>query len=197
MDAMSKKEKLARGSAVIKVMRVNPRPGHFLKSYIDPHKLPKKAKVGAPKGMLAEMPHLDVKSANFEFSPNSAKIPGPKVGDEETDDKKKCDPFVDEDEDKFGLPDGDKMLKYFDYRFWSSTVSPAYDGNIAENFNILLGLLISMAEDPDNENFPDTEAYPTVQFLKTIKNPDGAIPYNIGAFICYIEYVAQKMLDEG
>lgn len=57
----------ARGSAVIKVMRVNPRPGHFLKTYVDPYKLPRKPKpLGWQKNpaIAHEMPHLDV--SNFE-----------------------------------------------------------------------------------------------------------------------------------
>lgn len=79
MESMSKKEKLARGSAVIKVMRVNPRPGRYLKSYIDPRKIPKAPKVGGPKGVLVDMPHLDVKNAKFDFNPNSARIRTPQT----------------------------------------------------------------------------------------------------------------------
>ncbi|XP_075227260.1 uncharacterized protein LOC142327808 [Lycorma delicatula] len=195
-DAMSKKEKLARGSAVIKVMRVNPRPGHFLRNYIDPHKLPKKPKIGGPKGMAAEMPHLDVKNAIFEFLPKSARIPGIKLG-EEPGFADICSIPKEGEVHKMGFGEGDKMVQYFGYRTWSTTVNPVHDGNLAEHFNIMLGLLISMAEDPENLNFADAEAYPCVQFLKTIKTPDGILPYNVGSLIFYIEYVAQKMLDEG
>lgn len=88
-------------------------------------------------------------------------------------------------------------MKWFNYREWIGTVNPSADGNIAEHFNVMLGLLISMALDPNNENFPDVEAFPCVQFLRTIKTPNGEIPYNCAALISYIEYVAQKMLDEG
>ncbi|XP_075214088.1 uncharacterized protein LOC142320274 [Lycorma delicatula] len=197
MDAMSKKEKLARGSAVIKVMRVNPRPGRYLKSYIDPRKIPKAPpKAYQPKGMAAEMPHLDVKNAQFLFDPRSAKIfvdydPEPGVRDP-------CDlRGIDEKYGKRGIPDGDRLLRLFGYREWAATINPTRDGNLAEHFNILLGLLISMAEDPENQNFADIEAYPCVQFLRTIKTPDGEVPYNIGSFIAYLEFVAQKMLEEG
>ncbi|XP_075213774.1 uncharacterized protein LOC142319980 [Lycorma delicatula] len=195
MDAMSKKEKLARGSAVIKVMRVNPRPGRYLKSYIDPRKIPKPPRVGAPKGVLAEMPHLDLKSALFQVLPNSARIQGniPYV-------EPKIDPCIFDEgvyDPKNGLPDGDKLLGYFGYKNWINGITPADDNNLAEHFNILLGLLMSMAIDPENQNFADAEAYPCVQFLRTIKTPDGEVPYNVGSFIEYLEFVAQKMLDEG
>lgn len=88
-------------------------------------------------------------------------------------------------------------MAWFDYRTWLTTVSPAANNNLAEHFNVMLGLLMSMAEDCDNQNFADVEAYPCVQFLRTIKTPDGEVPYNCQQFISYIEYVAQKMLDEG
>ncbi|XP_075214090.1 uncharacterized protein LOC142320275 [Lycorma delicatula] len=198
MEAMSKKEKLARGSAVIKVMRVSPRPGRFLKSFVDPRKMPKAPpKPNAAKGMAAEMPHLDVKNAIFQILPGSAKIsvPNPAMMDNTPVDP--CKLLDDEIDPNAGIPDGDPMLKYFGYREWIFGMSPTYDGNIADHFNILLGLLITMAEDPENENFPDVEAYPCVQFLKTIKTPNGDIPYNVGCFILYLEYVCQKLLDEG
>ncbi|XP_075210239.1 uncharacterized protein LOC142317566 [Lycorma delicatula] len=195
VDSMSKKEKLARGSAVIKVMRVNPRPGHYLKSYMDPHKLPKKPKIGGPKGLAAEMPHLDVKNAIFEFLPRSAKVPGSiqPMGSDEP-----CGSGEEEViTDSKGVPAGDNLLRYYGYREWANNVAPADDANLSQHFNIMLGLLMSMAEDPENANFADAEAYPCVQFLKTIKTPDGIIPYNTASYIAYIEYVAQKMLDEG
>ncbi|XP_075214086.1 uncharacterized protein LOC142320272 [Lycorma delicatula] len=197
MDAMSKKEKLARGSAVIKVMRVNPRPGRFLKSFVDPRKIPKaQPKANAPKGMAAEMPHLDVKNALFEVTPISAKIPieSPAMRDCEHD---PCDFSEEPYNPKKGIPDGDPLLHYFGYMEWLSQLTPIVDSNIAEHFNIMLGLLISMARDPENQNFPDIEAYPCVQFLKTIKTPDGKIPYNTASFVFYLEYVCQKMLEEG
>lgn len=53
-----------------------------------------------------------------------------------------------------------------------------------------------MAEDPENENFPDVEAYPCVQFLRTIRTSDGTIPYNTANFIAYIEYIAMKILED-
>ncbi|XP_075213773.1 uncharacterized protein LOC142319979 [Lycorma delicatula] len=197
-DAMSKKEKLARGSAVIKVMRVNPRPGRFLKSYMDPHKMPKKVKIGGPKGVLADMPHLDVKNAIFNFLPSSAKIPVERyleiINEHICGVQQEEKP---EDLANMGVPEGDSLLNPFQYEEWLDSVSPAYDGNLAEHFNIMLGLLMSMAIDSDNVSFADAEAYPCVQFLRTIKTPDGVIPYNSASFICYIEYVAQKMLDEG
>lgn len=196
MDAMSKKERLARGSAVIKVMKVIPRPGHYLKSYIDPRKLPKKPQA-ALKGVLADMPHLDVKNASFEFSPTSAKVAIPTMF-MDVGGKELCDPSSEEkDPSKIGLPDGDKMLDYYGYRVWQDTVNPSANHNLAEHFNVMLGLLISMAIDKENESFPDTEAYPCVQFLKTVKTPDGLSPTNCRLLIGYIEYVAQKMLDEG
>ncbi|XP_075214091.1 uncharacterized protein LOC142320276 [Lycorma delicatula] len=192
MDAMSKKEKLARGSAVIKVMRVNPRPGRFLKTFVDPRKIPKAPKIGGPRGVLAEMPHLDIKNALFELLPKSARIPGLKPNVDGPRDPCSLEPDIYE-----MIPDGDLLLKLFGYKYWVGEITPAVDNNIAEHFNIMLGLLMSMAEDPENQNFADAEAYPCVQFLRTIKTPDGEVPYNVGSFIAYIEYIAQKMLDEG
>ncbi|XP_075221545.1 uncharacterized protein LOC142324585 [Lycorma delicatula] len=197
MDAMSKKEKLARGSAVIKVMRVNPRPGRFLKGYIDPRKIPKAPpKPNAAKGMAAEMPHLDLKNAVYTFQPSSAKInvENP-FGVDCVEDP--CNiPIYDDDDVMAGLPDGDKLLTWFGYREWARSINPPQDGNLAEHFNILLGLLMSMAVDKENENFPDVEAYPCVQFLRTIVTPDGDVPYNIGCLIAYLEYIAMRILEE-
>lgn len=88
-------------------------------------------------------------------------------------------------------------MKLYGYRQWAKEVNPCHDGNISQHFNVMLGLLISMAIDPENQDFADVEAYPCVQFLRTIKTGDGSIPPNTLGFITYIEYVAQKIIDEG
>ncbi|XP_022186677.1 uncharacterized protein LOC111045550 [Nilaparvata lugens] len=214
MDSMSKKERLARGSAVIKVMRVNPRPGRFLKSYIDVRSLPKRPQppAGSAAALAIGQPHLDVKNANFEFNPYYARVSVPFLmigGNEKEKEKdKKKDPCGMEEvgqgdagndveeEEEYGLPDGDKRLGWYGYREWAKNINPTHDGNIAEHINVLLGLLISMAADPDNENFPDVEAYPCVQFLRSVKSPDGDIPYNCKSFIAFIEYTCMKILEE-
>ncbi|XP_039293982.1 uncharacterized protein LOC111062612 isoform X2 [Nilaparvata lugens] len=183
-------------------MRVNPRPGRFLKSYVDPRKLPKRVKAMTKEGvaaMAAGMPHLDVSDAIFEFSPASAKVQGPNLS-LNVGEPAKCDfdePTEEVDAAAVGVPEGDKLMEWFSYRQWAKITNPAYDGNMAYHFDVMLGLLISMANDKDNKEFPDTEAFPCVQFLRTIKTPEGDVPPNCMAFISYIQYVCQKMLDEG